>query len=159
MVQIQKNECMERYVELWVGIQRKGMTYLSEWMQSTKHRDMTISRSWMIRNKICQLDLKKETWEKRKKGKNAESQMPNLGPEALFCGRSRAIEVCDEFTAMCIVDRSFVASSYFLLEMKLCVHGAFHITGQCLPVEKAGYSCLLLLPWAWPCDLTWPMKY
>lgn len=30
MVQIQKNECMERYVELWVGIQRKGMTYLSE---------------------------------------------------------------------------------------------------------------------------------
>ena len=75
----------------------------------------------MIRNKICQFDLNEETWEKRIKGNNAKSQMPNLGPQALFCGRNRAIEVCDEFTAMCIVNWSFVASSYFLLEIKLCV--------------------------------------
>lgn len=102
----------------------------------------------MIRNEIRQFDLNEETWEKRMKGNNAESQMPNWGPSALFCGRRRAAELVTSSLSH-VHSAGVVVSSYFLLEIKSCVHRPSRVTGPCLPVEKAGYSCLLFYTLGW----------
>lgn len=79
----------------------------------------------MIRNKIGQFDLNEETWEKRMKGNNAESQMPHWGQYALFCGRAAEFVMS---SLSRVQSAGLVVSTYFLLEMKSCVHRPSHVT-------------------------------